>query len=109
MKLHTRVLCSILVDDVQPSIYPYRLVSSLRIVSSVSSITELIVDLGLAAHLVGRTGFCIHPANAVRSIPKVGGTKNVQLDKLRLLCPSHVVVNIDENERSTAKALSPTV
>lgn len=72
-----------------------------RIVSLVPSLTELLCDLGLAPHLVGRTGFCIHPADVVASIPKVGGTKDVNLAKLRRLAPTHVIVNIDENEKPT--------
>lgn len=79
--------------------------SSLRIVCLVPSITELIVDMGFAAHLVGRTGFCIHPAHVLKHIPKVGGTKAVNMAKLRALAPTHVVVNVDENEKSLAQAL----
>jgi len=37
-----------------------------RIVSLVPSITELLCDLGLAAQVVGRTGFCIHPWDVVQ-------------------------------------------
>jgi len=77
-----------------------------RIVSLVPSITELLCDLGLAPQLVGRTGFCIHPKEVLRAIPKVGGTKDVNLDKIRKLAPTHVVVNIDENEKPTADALA---
>ena len=78
---------------------------NVRIVSLVPSITELVVDLGLGRELVGRTGFCVHPRDAVRRIPKVGGTKDVDLDKLRALAPTHVVVNVDENRKETADAL----
>jgi ABC-type Fe3+-hydroxamate transport system substrate-binding protein len=77
-----------------------------RIVSLVPSITELLCELGLAARLVGRTGFCIHPAPLVASIPKVGGTKDVNIDKIRKLAPTHLVVNIDENEKPTVAALA---
>ena len=77
-----------------------------RIVSLVPSLTELLCDLGLAPRLVGRTGFCIYPAGVVRAIPKVGGTKSVNLDKLRKLAPTHVVVNIDENEKPTVDAIA---
>jgi hypothetical protein len=73
-------------------------VDQARIVSLVPSITETLIDLGLREHLVGRTGFCIHPRAAVRDIPKVGGTKDVRLDAVRALRPTHVIVNIDENE-----------
>lgn len=80
-----------------------------RIVSLVPSITELLCDLGLGPQLVGRTGFCIHPAEVVASIPKVGGTKDVNLEKIRKLAPTHVVVNIDENEKPTYDALAEFV
>jgi ABC-type hemin transport system substrate-binding protein len=70
-----------------------------RIVCLVPSITELLCDLGLSEQLVGRTGFCIHPREIVRAIPKVGGTKNVKLDRIRRLAPTHAVINIEENRR----------
>jgi ABC-type hemin transport system substrate-binding protein len=77
-----------------------------RIVCLVPSITELLCDLGLSEQLVGRTGFCIHPREIVRTIPKVGGTKDVKLDRVRRLAPTHAVVNIEENRRETAEALA---
>jgi len=80
-----------------------------RIVSLVPSITELVCDLGLAAQLVGRTGFCVHPREVVRRIPKVGGTKDVDLDKLRALRPTHVILNIDENKKEHARSLAEFV
>ena len=80
-----------------------------RIVSLVPSITELLCDLGLASQIVGRTGFCIHPAETVAAIPKVGGTKDVNIEKIRTLAPTHVIVNIDENEKPTFDALSAFV
>jgi ABC-type Fe3+-hydroxamate transport system substrate-binding protein len=76
-----------------------------RIVSLVPSLTELLLDLGLRAHVVGRTGFCIHPRQLVRDIPKVGGTKDVKLARVRQLAPTHAIVNIDENEWPTVEAL----
>lgn len=80
-----------------------------RIASLVPSITELLLALGLGPWMVARTGFCIHPAADVAAIPKVGGTKDVNLDKLRRLAPSHVIVNPDENRRETAEALQAFV
>lgn len=76
-----------------------------RIVSLVPSITELLIDLGLRDRVVGRTGFCIHPRALVAGIAKVGGTKDVKLDRLRALAPTHAIVNIDESERPTVEAL----
>ena len=86
-----------------------RAADSARIVSLVPSLTELICDLGLAAQLVGRTGFCVHPRETLKRIPKVGGTKDVNLAKVRALAPTHALLNIDENERPTARALAQFV
>ncbi|EHP40030.1 periplasmic metal binding protein [Cupriavidus basilensis OR16] len=72
-----------------------------RIASLVPSVTELLFALGLGPLMVARTGFCIHPQPAVRAVAKVGGTKDVNLERLRALAPTHVVVNIDENRRET--------
>jgi ABC-type Fe3+-hydroxamate transport system substrate-binding protein len=77
-----------------------------RIVSLVPSVTELLCELGLGPQIVGRTGFCIHPAGQVAAIPKVGGTKDVNIDKIRKLAPTHLVVNIDENEKPTVDQLA---
>jgi ABC-type Fe3+-hydroxamate transport system substrate-binding protein len=78
----------------------------MRIVSLVPSITELLCDLDLSDELVGRTGFCIHPWETVRTIPKVGGTKDLKFDRIRALEPTHVVVNVDENKKEDAEALA---
>jgi ABC-type Fe3+-hydroxamate transport system substrate-binding protein len=77
-----------------------------RIVSLVPSVTELLCDLGLAPYLVGRTGFCIHPKDLVEHIPKVGGTKDVNIEKIRQLAPTHLIVNIDENEKPCVDQLA---
>jgi hypothetical protein len=78
---------------------------TIRIASLVPSLTELVVALGLREQLVARTGFCVHPADAVREVPKVGGTKDVNLVKLKRLAPTHVLVNVDENRLDTVQAL----
>src|ERR1700752_2308241 len=77
-----------------------------RIVSLVPSITEMLCDFGLAPQMVGRTGFCIHPAEVVAAIAKVGGTKDVNIEKIRKLAPTHLVVNIDENEKPPVDLLA---
>ena len=76
-----------------------------RIASLVPSLTELLVALGLAHWVVARTGFCIHPAEVVAKIPKVGGTKDVNLAKLRRLAPTHLLVNVDENRLETVNTI----
>ena len=79
--------------------------SEVRIASLVPSLTELVAALGLGKRLVARTGWCIHPADALARVPKIGGTKTVNLAKLRRLAPTHVLVNIDENRRETVEAI----
>lgn len=75
-----------------------------RIASWVPSLTELLFALDLGAQVVARTGFCIHPRAAVRRVPKTGGTKDPDIDALRALAPTHLVVNIDENRRECVDA-----
>jgi ABC-type Fe3+-hydroxamate transport system substrate-binding protein len=75
-----------------------------RIVCLVPSITELLFDLGLQDHIVGRTGFCFHPKQAVRQVTKVGGTKDFDVEQIRALSPTHLIVNVDENPRERVEA-----
>ncbi|WP_151448858.1 helical backbone metal receptor [Lacisediminimonas profundi] len=79
---------------------------TVRIASLVPSLTELLFDLGLGHLLVARTGFCIHPAPGLAAVAKVGGTKDVNIGKLRELAPTHVVVNIDENDKPVVDQLA---
>ncbi|MFZ5509762.1 MAG: helical backbone metal receptor [Pseudomonadota bacterium] len=95
---------TLLQDAIGQSFAPYR--GEARIVSLVPSLTELVADLGLAQALVGRTGFCIHPREVVRTIPKLGGTKDVDLEGLRVLAPTHVLVNMDENRREQVEEIA---
>ncbi len=80
--------------------------SEARIVSVVPCITELLFELGLGENVVGRTGFCFHPKAAVKNVPKVGGTKDFDPDKLRALAPTHLIVNVDENPRELVEAVA---
>jgi ABC-type Fe3+-hydroxamate transport system substrate-binding protein len=91
--------------DAQGKIHP-RAGAEVRIACLVPSITELVCDLGLADRLVARTGFCIHPREVLAKVPKVGGTKDVDLERLRALAPTHVIVNIDENEKPVAESIA---
>lgn len=59
--------------------------------------------------LVGRTRYCVHPEGAVADVPVVGGTKDVDISRIRTLSPTHVVLNVDENTRETARALGEFV
>jgi len=78
----------------------------LRIVSLVPSVTELLVQWGLAARIVGRTRYCIEPRWIRNSIPTVGGTKDPDLGRIRDLAPDLVILEHDENRKETADALT---
>lgn len=69
------------------------------------SLSELVFALGLGGRLVARTGWCIHPRGKIETVAKVGGTKDVNVAKLRRLAPTHVLVNVDENRRETVAAI----
>ena len=77
----------------------------MRIVSLCPSLTELVFDLGRGGELVGRTKFCIHPADRVGAVEKVGGTKNPKIDRIIELAPDIVLLNEEENRREDAEAL----
>ncbi|HEY3178253.1 MAG TPA: helical backbone metal receptor [Casimicrobiaceae bacterium] len=75
-----------------------------RIASLVPSLTELLFALGVGPQVVARTGFCVHPKPDIVRVPKIGGTKDPDLARLRALAPTHLVVNVDENRRETVDA-----
>ncbi|MGX5818992.1 helical backbone metal receptor [Chitinophaga lutea] len=75
-----------------------------RIVSVVPSQTELLYDLG--APVVGITKFCVHPEAWFRSLPRVGGTKQLHFDRIAALEPDLIIANKEENERSQIEYLA---
>lgn len=79
---------------------------TLRIVSLVPSVTELLAQWGLAAQLVGRTRYCIEPRWIRNSVPTVGGTKDPDLGRIRDLAPDLVILERDENPKAVAEALT---
>ncbi|MDP4845281.1 MAG: helical backbone metal receptor [Salibacteraceae bacterium] len=70
-----------------------------RIVSLVPSQTELLADLGLENEVVGITKFCIHPNDWFETKMRIGGTKNVNRDKLLELNPDLIIANKEENTK----------
>ena len=71
--------------------------------------TELLFDLGLDNNVVGRTHFCVHPADKLERVTSVGGTKKISLRKLAALDPTHVILNVDENTREMASEVADIV
>lgn len=77
-----------------------------RIISIVPSQTELLFDLGLDEQVVGITKFCVHPESWFRSKTRVGGTKKLNIDKIRELQPDLIIANKEENEREQIEELA---
>jgi ABC-type Fe3+-hydroxamate transport system substrate-binding protein len=76
-----------------------------RIISIVPSQSELLWDLGLREELKGITKFCIHPDEMFRSVERVGGTKKLDIEKIRELKPDLIIGNKEENERGQIELL----
>ena len=77
-----------------------------RIVSLVPSQTELLFHLGLEKAVVGITKFCIHPANWQLTKAIVGGTKNINIKKIKSLNPDLIIANKEENVEDQILELS---
>lgn len=80
-----------------------------RIVSLVPSQTELLHYLGLEDEVAGITKFCIHPRHWFAQKPRVGGTKDIDINKVLALTPQLVIANKEENVRAQVEALRNTV
>ena len=76
-----------------------------RIISVVPSQTELLFYLGLNAEIIGITKFCIHPEDKFKSTAKIGGTKQLDIGKIKALKPDLIIANKEENERSQIEQL----
>lgn len=77
-----------------------------RIISLVPSQTELLHDLGLEDEVVGITKFCIHPSNWYLKKARVGGTKSLDIEKIKLLAPDLIIANKEENTQEQISALA---
>jgi ABC-type Fe3+-hydroxamate transport system substrate-binding protein len=79
-------------------------VTELRVVSLCPSITETLVELGVIP--IGITRYCLRPREALRRVPKIGGTKNPDLPRIRALAPDLVLANAEENRREDVEDLA---
>lgn len=78
---------------------------TLKLVSLCPSLTELVFALERGPELVGVTRFCVHPAEGVRALEKVGGTKDPDVARIVALAPDLVLMNREENRVEDAEAL----
>ncbi|MCD9617644.1 ABC transporter substrate-binding protein [Chryseobacterium gleum] len=78
----------------------------MKIVSLVPSITEALFDLGLTENeVIGRTKFCIHPQEKIKNVSVIGGTKNINIEKIKALQPDLIIANKEENVKDQVEAL----
>ena len=69
----------------------------MNIISLVPSITETLFAFGLTDHeVIGRTKFCIHPKELVKNVEIIGGTKNLNISKIKSLSPDLIIANKEE-------------
>ncbi|OYU85641.1 MAG: cobalamin-binding protein [Flavobacterium sp. BFFFF2] len=81
----------------------------LSVVCLVPSLTETLYDLGLGSSLVGITTFCVFPPQLRGQKVSVGGTKKVNMAKLKKLEPDLVIANQEENTLDMVNELSAFV
>jgi ABC-type Fe3+-hydroxamate transport system substrate-binding protein len=74
-------------------------------VSLVPSLTESLFDLGIGERLIAITDYCVRPAEKVAGLPKIGGTKNPDLQRIIELKPDLVLMNSEENRREDHASL----
>lgn len=79
-----------------------------RIVSLVPSMTETVIELGAVERLVGVTNYCVHPADVVAGIRKIGGTKGFSFEKIAALQPDLILANKEENREHHVVRLRKT-
>lgn len=77
-----------------------------RIVSLVPSLSEALVDLGLADRLVGVTEYCVHPPHAFDGLPRLGGTKDADAEAIVEVAPDLVIANREENTPRAVRHLA---
>lgn len=77
-----------------------------KIISLVPSQTELLFDLGLDEEVIGITKFCIHPEHWFRNKMRIGGTKQLHLDKIKGLQPDLIIANKEENVQEQIEELA---
>ncbi|MFK8044337.1 MAG: ABC transporter substrate-binding protein [Crocinitomicaceae bacterium] len=76
-----------------------------RIISLVPSQTEYLSFLGLSNEVVGITKFCVHPTDWFSKKERIGGTKNINIDKVIQLQPDLIIANKEENRKEEIEIL----
>ncbi|GAO45567.1 putative ABC transporter substrate-binding protein [Flavihumibacter petaseus NBRC 106054] len=66
----------------------------------------MLYTLGLGDRVIGITKFCIYPSEWYHSRSRVGGTKDVRIERVQALQPDLIIANKEENSREQVLALS---
>ena len=77
-----------------------------RIISLVPSQTELLYALGLDTKVIGITKFCTAPPAWHRTKTRVGGTKDLHLERIGALEPDLIIANKEENTKEQIEQLA---
>ena len=77
----------------------------IRIISIVPSQSELLWYLGIRKELIGITKFCIYPIQMFNNKVRVGGTKKLNINKIRELQPDLIIGNKEENDQQQIELL----
>ncbi|MEA2106124.1 MAG: helical backbone metal receptor [Bacteroidota bacterium] len=78
---------------------------SKAIVSLVPSITELLFDLSLNKEVAAITNYCIYPKKEVTQKPKIGGPKDIDIQKILALNPDLIIASKEENNKQQVEFL----
>jgi ABC-type Fe3+-hydroxamate transport system substrate-binding protein len=84
-------------------------ISPNRIISLVPSITELLHYLQLEEETIGITKFCVHPQIWFKSKTRIGGTKNINIEKIISLQPDLILCNKEENVQVQIETLAASL
>lgn len=79
-----------------------------KIVSLCPAITETLYALNLDENIIGRTKYCIFPKGKCEQAAIVGGTKQINLDKILELSPDLIIAEREENTKEIVELLEQT-
>lgn len=68
--------------------------------------TELLHYLGLEKETIGITKFCVHPDKWFRNKNRVGGTKNIDIQKIINFQPDLIIANKEENVKEQVEQVA---
>ena len=77
-----------------------------RIISTVPSQTELLYDLGVGQEVIAITKFCVHPPEWFKNKTRIGGTKQLHIEKIKSLQPDLIIANKEENTQAAIEILA---